>query len=61
MSDKRSDSKGIVKTYMPYVHSGLSLLALFLSFKRNDGFDFGAFIMACCCPYIYIMYYLATM
>lgn len=36
------------------------ILALYLSFKRNNGFNLGSFLVACLCPYIYIIYYAAT-
>ena len=41
-------------------HTIMSLIAIYLSFRCNGGFDAGAFLMACCCPYIYIIYVLAT-
>jgi hypothetical protein len=41
-------------------HSIMSLVAFYLSFRCNKGFHFGSFLMACCCPYIYIIYVLAT-
>ena len=41
-------------------HVIMSLAALYLSFKCNKGFDIGSFIVAFCCPYIYIIYILAT-
>lgn len=37
------------------------LIALYLSFKRNNGFDLISFLVACICPYIYIIYYFVTM
>ena len=42
------------------IHSFLGLFALYLSFKCNRGFNFGAFVTACCCPHLYIIYILAT-
>ena len=36
-------------------------IAIFLSIRCNGGFDFGAFIAACCCTPFYIIYKLATM
>lgn len=30
--------------------------AIFLSFKRNAGFDLGAFLAACCCSPCYVLY-----
>lgn len=41
-------------------HSIMSLVAFYLSFKCNKGFAFGPFLVACCCPYFYIIYILAT-
>lgn len=41
-------------------HTIMSLVAIYLSFKCNKGFEFGPFLVACCCPYIYIIYTLAT-
>ena len=40
-------------------HIFISILALFLSFKCNDGFDFWSFIIALFLPYIYIIYIFA--
>lgn len=37
-------------------HTVIAIFAIMLSFKCNKGFDFGGFLMACCCPYIYIIY-----
>ena len=34
--------------------------AVYLSFKRHGGFDFLSFLVAFCCPWIYIIYALAT-
>jgi hypothetical protein len=41
-------------------HSIMSLVAIYLSFRCNNGFEIGPFFVACCCPYIYIIYILAT-
>lgn len=41
-------------------HLIMSLVAIYLSFKCNKGFDVGSFLVAFCCPYIYIIYILAT-
>lgn len=38
----------------------ITLLALYLSIKRNNGIDIGSFLVAFIFPYIYIIYYLAT-
>jgi hypothetical protein len=41
-------------------HSIMALVAIYLSFRCNKGFNIGSFMLACCCPYIYIIYVLAT-
>ena len=41
-------------------HTIMSLVAIYLSFRCNNGFDLGSFLLACCCPYLYIIYILAT-
>ena len=41
-------------------HLIMSLVAIYLSFRCNNGFHFGSFLIAFCCPYIYIIYILAT-
>jgi len=41
-------------------HSIMALVAIYLSFRCNKGFSFGPFLLACSCPYIYIIYILAT-
>lgn len=38
----------------------IALWALYLSFKRNRGFDLGSFLLALFFPPIYIMYFYAT-
>lgn len=41
-------------------HSIMSLVAIYLSFRCNNGFETGPFLFALFCPYIYIIYILAT-
>ena len=41
-------------------HTIMSLVAIYLSFRCNKEFEIGPFLVACCCPYIYIIYILAT-
>ena len=38
----------------------LGLFAIYLSFKCNDGFNFGHFVAACCCGPFYVAYMLAV-
>ncbi len=49
-----------LKTVYSVFHLVISVFAIYLSFKCNAGFDFGSFLMACCCPYIYVIYKFAT-
>ena len=42
------------------IHFLSSILALYLSFKINKGFNFGSFIVSLIFPYIYITYALAV-
>jgi len=49
---KSDSSRSIYSVF----HMIISLFALYLSFKCNNGVDFGSILMACICPYIYIIY-----
>jgi len=49
-----------LRTIYSVFHMVVAIFALYLSFKCNKGFDIGSFLMACCCPYIYIIYKFAT-
>jgi hypothetical protein len=44
------------KTIYSIFHSIIAFFAIYLSFKCNNGFSFGGFIMAIFFPYIYIIY-----
>jgi len=41
-------------------HLIMSFVAIYLSFRCNNGFVFGSFIISLLCPYIFIIYTLAT-
>jgi hypothetical protein len=41
-------------------HSIMAIVAIYLAFRCNKGFSFGPFLIACTCPYIYIIYVVAT-
>jgi hypothetical protein len=57
---------------MPYYHMGtgryiysvfhtvMAFIAIYLSFRCNNGFKWGSFLLALLFPYIYIIYILAT-
>jgi hypothetical protein len=55
----RDESSGGRYIYSVF-HSIMSLVAIYLSFRCNKGFNIGSFIIACCCPWVYIIYVLAT-
>lgn len=42
------------------IYLSLSMLAIYLSFRCNSGFDIGGFLMALFFPYVYIPWKLAT-
>lgn len=42
------------------INTAIFVFAIFLSFKRNGGFDFGSFLAACCCSLCYVVYALAV-
>lgn len=41
-------------------HTMMTLVAIYLSFRCNKGFEIGPFLVAILCPYLYIIYILAT-
>jgi hypothetical protein len=49
-----------IRTIYSIFHSIITLFAIYLSFKCNDGFDFLGFITAIFFPHIYIIYKYAT-
>lgn len=51
-----NSGNSLTKNILAILHFVVSLYAIYLSFKCNNGFNFGSFIVACCCPYIYILY-----
>ncbi len=53
-------TSGIGRYFYSIFHFIMALIAIYLSFKCNKGFNIGSFIIAICCPYIYIIYTLAT-
>ena len=47
-------------TLYTIIHTICVLLAIYFSFKRNNGFSLGSFLAASMAPQIYILYVLAT-
>lgn len=65
---KKSDDKkngGDIKEYIfkninGIIYSAFSMFAIFVSFKCNGRFDLGSFIIALCCPWLYLIFVAAT-
>jgi hypothetical protein len=56
---KKYKNKSICSFYM-ITHIIISFFAIYLSWKCNNGFHPLAFLAALCCPYLYIIWALAT-
>jgi len=57
----KSDTNNTNKAIYGIFHTLMALLAIYLSFRCNDNkFNAASFVVAFCCPYIYIIYILAT-
>lgn len=56
--DKENNSQ--IKQLYGVIHTLAFLYAIYLSFKCEKQFHFGSFLVACCCPYVYIIYIFAT-
>lgn len=60
-TQSKSTSKfSIIKKIYSILHTILSVFAIFVAFKCNNGFSTMAFLSACCCPHIYLLFILAT-
>jgi hypothetical protein len=49
-----------MRSFYSIFHTVTALFAIYLSFKCNNGFAVGDFLIACCCPILYIIYRAAT-
>jgi len=49
-----------LRSFYSIFHTVTALFAIYLSFKCSNGFAFGDFLLACCCPLLYILYRAAT-
>tara|TARA_B100001939_G_C16801672_1_gene555946 strand:+ start:591 stop:881 length:291 start_codon:yes stop_codon:yes gene_type:complete len=52
--------KGLIEALWNIVNILVGAYALYLSFQRNQGFDLGSFLAACCCSWCYVAYALAV-
>jgi|UniRef100_A0A6C0IYN6 hypothetical protein len=48
------------KKFLGVLHFALGIFALYVSIKCNNGFSAGSFVLACCCPQLYLIYIAAT-
>ena len=48
------------KKFFGVLHVALGIFALYVSIKCNNGFNAGSFVLACCCPQLYLIYIAAT-
>ena len=48
------------RSFYSIFHTIIALFAIFLSFKCNNGFNLPDFLLACCCPVLYILYKFAV-
>lgn len=54
--ERFGDSGGY--SYYSILHILCMIYAFYLMFKCNRELNIGAFLFACCCPFIYILYHL---
>ena len=59
-SRQKPQESSLYSIIMSLFHSIIALVAMFVSFKCNDGFDLASFFVACSCPYVYLLYAGAT-
>ena len=55
-----NDNNNIAAIVYAIIHVICFFVALYISFKCNEGFQFGSFLAACCCAPIYVIYKLAV-
>lgn len=59
-TEKTNTVDAILGALMIVVNLAIFSYAIFLSFKRNKGFNLLSFLGACCCSLCYIVYALAV-
>jgi len=60
MSKNNSEKSSMAGLAYSVVHTLIAMYAIYLSFKCNQGFNLGALLLACCCPWIYVLYHHAV-
>ena len=51
---------GVGRQIYSIFHSLMAIVAIYMSYRCNNGFNLGSFLIACSCPYIYVIYMVAT-
>jgi hypothetical protein len=49
-----------LQTIISFFWTLVTIFAIYLTFKCNKGFNFGEFLLACCCAPFYVAYKLAV-
>ena len=57
--EKKNDKNSVLKLIQYFIFVILFFAAIYLSFKCNNGFHLGDFLIACCCSPCYVIYRLA--
>jgi hypothetical protein len=62
--EKQNEKQVVTKTsYIGIIwgifNTCIWFVAIYLSFKCNEPFKIGSFLIACCCPHIYLIFILA--
>ena len=57
---KRTSSFGITKIVFGIINWIIFCIAIYLSFKCNNGFKLESFLVACCCSPFYLIYRIAV-
>ncbi len=57
----QEDPNTITTMLMKLFNLIIGIYAIYLTFSCNKGFNLGAFLVACCCPWLYIIYAFAAL
>ena len=60
VSQEHCKQSSVGRQIFSIFHSLMAIIAIYMSYRCNNGFHLGSFLIACTCPYIYIMYMVAT-
>ena len=60
VSQQECQQMGVGRQIYSIFHSLMAIVAIYMSYRCNNGFHLGSFLIACTCPYIYVIYMVAT-